>query len=284
MFDSLWEQLKDFLIEIIMSNLSNMFADVNAKVADIAVDVGQTPSGWNTSIFNMVRGLSDTVVIPIAGIILTFIACYELISMIIDQNNMHAIDTWMIFRWTMKTFLAVMLVTNSFDIIMAIFEAAQHIVDKAAVFITGSAELGLHMDNVEDTLRAKELSELVGIFATSFLVSATLKIVSMAIFIVIWGRILECYLYISIGPVPLATMGNKEWSSVGQNYLRAVAAIGIQGFFILVCVAVYTAMVQSIQSSADIGKAMLSCCAYSVLLFFSLLKTGSFSKAILNAH
>ena len=284
MFDSLWDKLKDFLIASILNNLSNMFADINAKVADIAVDVGQTPQGLNSDIFNMVRGLSDTVIIPIAGVILTFVATYELISMIIDQNNLHTVDSWMIFRWVMKTFIAVLLVTNAFDLIMAIFEAAQQIVNSAAGHITGSAELGLHMGDIEAKLKGMKLEELVGIFAQTFLVSLTIQIISVSIFVVIWGRILEIYLYISIGPVPLSMMGNREWSSVGQNYLKAVAAIGIQGFFILVCVAIYAAMVKSINTAIDITADMMSGCGYSVLLCFSLLKTGTTCSGLLNSH
>ena len=104
--DKLAEWLKELLISGILGNLSGMFDTVNTKVGEIAGEVGMTPSAWNGGVFNLIRSLSETVIIPIAGIILTFVMCYELIQLVIEKNNLHDVDTWIFFKWIFKTFVA----------------------------------------------------------------------------------------------------------------------------------------------------------------------------------
>ena len=116
LFEKIEEAIRDLLTNFVSSNLTTMFTDVNDKTGTIAAEVAQTPQAWNSSIFNMIENLSNTVIIPIAGMIITFVLCYELISMITEKNNMHDMDTWMFFKWFFKSFIAVYLVTNTLDV------------------------------------------------------------------------------------------------------------------------------------------------------------------------
>lgn len=284
--DGFTQWIKTFLIGCITQNLTGMFKDVNSKVGDIANQVGQTPDGWNVNIFSMVKNLSQTVIIPIAGMILTFVVCYELISMIVEKNNMHEMDTWMFFKWIFKTFIAIYLVTHTFDITMGVFDMAQQVVKGSASVISGSTSVDITSvtGNLQAKLTAMEVPALFGLWFESLLVSLSMKILSLCIFLVIYGRMLEIYLLCSIGPIPFATMTNHEWGEIGKNYLKSLFALGFQGFLIMVCVAIYAVLVQTISTTSDIQAAIWSCAGYTVLLCFALFKTGSLSKSIFNAH
>ena len=286
--DFLWEQIqqwiKEALVGGITANFTGMFDEINLKVGEIAAQVGQTPQGWNGSIFSMIRSLSDTVIIPIAGMILTFVMCYELINMIIDKNNMNDTDTFMFFKWIFKTFVAVYIVTNTFDIVMGVFGLAQHVVQGSAGIITGSTNITLQLDGLQQTLEAMEWYALIGLYMESMILSFLMKAISLCIFIIVIGRMIEIYVVCSIAAIPFATMVNKDWGQMGNNYLRSLFALGFQGFLIMVCVAIYAVLAQGITTSENIHLAIWTCAGYTVLLCFTLFKTGSVAKSIFNAH
>lgn len=284
--DKITEWLKGILIDGIVGNLSGMFDSVNTQVGEIAGEVGKTPLQWNSGVFSMIQTLSETVIIPIAGLILAFVMCYELIQMVIDRNNLHEMDTWMFFKWVFKTFVAVLLVTNTFNIIMGVFDVAQHVVNQSAGVIISDAgiDLASAIPDMETRLQAMELGPLFGLWFQSIFVGITMKALSVCIFIIIYGRMLEIYLMTSLGPIPLATMVNREWGGMGQNYLKSLLALGFQAFLIMVCVGIYAVLVQNIATETDIIAAIWACMGYTVLLCFTLFKTGSLSKAIFNAH
>jgi hypothetical protein len=280
------EWLIELLIQGITDNLSGMFETVNQRVGEISAQVGTTPSAWNGGIFSMIQNLSETVIIPIAGVILTFVMCIELMQMVIDKNNLNDVDTWMFFRWVFKTFCAVLIVTNTFNIVMGIFDVAQSVVNRAAGVISTNTNIDISstIGSLTTKLEAMELGELIGLYFQRMIVGLSMSILSVCIFVVIYGRMVEIYLTVSLGPIPLATMANHEWGNVGQNYLKSLLALGFQAFLIMVCVGIYAVLVQSITIDEDIMKAVWTCMGYTVLLCFTLLKTGSLSKSIFNAH
>ena len=280
------EALKEMLINLIEGNLTNMFTDVNDKVGTIAAEVGQTPSTWNSSIFSMIRNLSESVIIPIAGIIITFVLCYELISMITEKNNMHDLDTWMFFKWFFKAFIAIYLVSNTFDIVMAVFDIGQHIVTNAGGFISGSTNIDIPttLDQMRTGMAAMEVGELLGLAVETLIISLCLKIMSILITVILYGRMIEIYCTVSVAPIPFATMSNREWGSIGTNYLKGLFALAFQGFLIMVCVGIYAVLINNMIIADDIHTALLSVAAYTVILCFSLFKTGSLSKSIFHAH
>lgn len=284
--DKIAEWFKELLISGITGNLSGMFDTVNTKVGEIAGQVGQTPSGWNGGVFSMIRSLSETVILPIAGIILTFVMCYELIQIVIEKNNLHDIDTWIFFKWIFKTFIAVLLVSNTWNIVMGVFDMTQHVVSQSAGVISTNAGIDVStvIDDMETRLEAMEVGPLLGLWFQSLVVGLTMNILSICIFLVIYGRMIEIYLVTSVGPIPFSTMANREWGSVGQNYLKSLLALGFQAFLIMVCVGIYAVLVQNIAVSPDPSRAIWSCMGYTVLLCYSLFKTGSLSKSIFNAH
>lgn len=263
-----------------------MFNDVNQKVGTIATEVGKTPQQWNASVFSIIENLSNSVVIPIAGLIITFVLCYELISMIIDKNNMHDVETFMFFKYFFKACVAVLIVSNTFNLIMAVFDVGQHIVSNSAGVIAGNTNINISsaLTNLRPTLEAMGTGELFLLMLETALVSLCMKILSVCITVVIFGRMIEIYLYSSVGAIPFATMANREWGQVGSNYLRGLVALAFQGFFIMVCVGIYAALVNSFTATSDIHSTIFSIAAYTVVLCFTLFKTGSISKSIFNAH
>ena len=284
--DSITQWLTELLVGGITDNLSGMFDNVNQKVGEIAGEVGMTPSAWNGGVFSMIQSLSETVIIPIAGIILTFVMCYELIQMVIEKNNLHDIETFMFFKWIFKTFVAVMIVTNTFNIIMGIFDMSQHVVSNAAGVIISdtSIDITASIADMETRLMEMELGPLLGIWLQSMFIGLTMNALTICIFVVIYGRMIEIYLMTSLGAIPFATMVNREWGGMGQNYLKSMLALGFQAFLIMVCVGIYAVLVQSIATDSDIMAAIWTCVGYTVLLCFTLFKTGSLSKSIFSAH
>ena len=284
--DKIAEWFKELLIDGITSNLSGMFDTVNEKVGEIAGQVGQTPSGFNGGVFSMIRSLSNNVILPIAGIILTFVMCYELIQIVIEKNNLHDVDTWFFFKWVFKTFCAVLIVSNTWNIVMGIFDVAQHVVNQSAGIISANTAINgaTALGDIEAQLEAMEVGELLGLWFQSIFVGLTMNILSICIFLVVYGRMIEIYLVTSVGPIPMATMVNREWGQTGQNYLRSLFALGFQAFLIMVCVGIYAVMVQSISTAGDMSKAIWATMGYTVLLCYTLFKTGSVSKSIFGAH
>ena len=284
--DKITEWLKTMLVEGIITNLSGMFDNVNQQVGEIAGQVGLTPAAWNAGVFSMIRSLSESVIIPIAGVILAFVMTYELIQMVIDRNNLHDIDTWIFFKWIFKTFVAVLLVTHTFDIVMGIFDMAQSVVNSASGVISADAsvDLATTVADLQTRLIAMELGPLFGLWFQSLFIGFTMQALSICIFLVIYSRMIEIYLVTSVGPIPMATMVNREWGGMGQNYLRSLLALAFQAFLIMVCVGIYAVLVQNIATETDIIKAVWTTLGYTVLLCFTLFKTGSLAKSIFNAH
>ena len=284
--DIITDWIKDILRDCIMGNLDGMFDQINSEVGEVAANVGTTPAAWNAGVFSMIRNLSDNVVVPIAGIIITFVLCYELISMLMEKNNFHDFETFAIYKWILKAFIAVYLVTHTFDITMAIFEMGQNVVQQSAGIITGTTSLDFAtvIGDVSAQLEAMELGELFGLLVETMLLKITMPILSFCVMIVLVGRMIEIYIYCSIGAIPFATMTNREWGQMGNNYLRGLVALGLQGFFIMICVAIYAVLIGQITSGTNLHIAIWQCAGYTVLLCFSLFKTGSVSRSIFNAH
>lgn len=284
LFESITDWIKEGMIDAIMGQFAGIFQSVNAQVNDVAAQVGQTPQGWNAGVFNMIKTLSETVVIPIAGIILTFVLVYELIQMIMEKNNMHEFDTFNIYKWIFKTFVATYLLTNCFTIVMAVFDVAQNVVSQSAGIISGSLNVSAAMADLESELNSMGVWELIGLWLEANIINLCMWVLSIVIFVIVYGRMIEIYLTVSLAPIPFSTMANREWGAMGQNYLRSLFALAFQGFLILVCVAIYAVLVSAIPSSGDIHGAIWGTAGYTVLLAFALFKTGTLSKSIFNAH
>ena len=288
--DQLWakiaEWLKDILIDGITSNLSGMFDSTNQKIGEIAGNVGTTPQAWNGGVFAMIQNLSETVIVPIAGLILAFVMTLELIQLITEKNNLHDLDTWMFFKWAFKSAAAVLIVTNTWNIVMGVFDVAQSVVNRASGVIVGNTSIDISSvtTGLEARLRSMEVGELFGLWFQSLFVGITMQAITICVFLVTYGRMIEIYLVTSVAPIPMATMMSKEAGGMGQNYLRSLFALGFQAFLIIVCVAIYAVLVQTISISGDLSAAMWSCMGYTVLLCFSLFKTSSLSRSIFSAH
>ena len=279
------EWIKEMLVGGIMSNLSGMFDAVNQQVAEIAGDVGTTPANFSPGVYSMIRNISESVIIPIAGLILTFIACYELIQLIIDHNNLANFETWIFFKWIFKTFVAVTLITNTFNIVMAVFDVAQNVVNASSGIISaGTAVDASTLEAMEETLRGMDIGPLLGVFLQSIIVQITMYALSIVIFIIVYGRMVEIYLLTSLAPIPFATFGSREQSQIGQNYLRSLLALGFQGFLIMICVGIYAVLIQSIAFSDNIISSIWGAMGYTVLLVFTLFKTGAIARSVFNAH
>ena len=288
--DQLWAKiadwLKDILIDGIMSNLSGMFDSTNQKIGEIAGNVGTTPQAWNGGVFAMIQNLSETVIVPIAGLILAFVMTLELIQLITEKNNLHDLDTWMFFKWAFKSAAVVLIVTNTWNIVMGVFDVAQSVVNRASGVIVGNTSIDISSvtSGLEARLQSMEVGELFSLWFQSLFVGITMQAITICVFLVTYGRMIEIYLVTSVAPIPMATMMSKEAGGMGQNYLRSLFALGFQAFLIIVCVAIYAVLVQTISISGDLSAAMWSCMGYTVLLCFSLFKTSSLAKSVFNAH
>ena len=283
--EQITDWLKQMLVSGIMGNLSGMFDSVNRQVGSIATQVGTSPATFSPGVFAMIRNISESVIIPIAGMILTFIACYELIQMIIDHNNLANFETWVFFKWVFKTFVAVTLITNTFRITMAVFDVTQHVVNASAGIISaGTAVNDSALAALETRLAAMEIGPLLGLFLQSFLLQITMWALSILIFVIVYGRMVEIYLMVSLAPIPFSTFGNREQSQIGQNYLRSLFALGFQGFLIMICVGIYAVLIQNVAFSEDIIASIWGVVGYTVLLCFTLFKTGTLAKSVFNAH
>ena len=284
--EQITEWLKEILVDGILSNLAGLFDNVNQEVGNITAQVGATPQGWNGGIYSMIHNLSESVIVPIAGLILAFVMTLELIQLIMDKNNMHDVDTWMFFKWIFKTACAILIVTNTWNIVMGVFDVAQSVVNSASGVIVGNTSIDISsaMTDLETRLMEADLGYLFGLWFQSLFIGVTMWALSICIFIITYGRMIEIYLVTSVAPIPMATMTNREWGQMGQNYLRSLFALGFQGFLIIVCVGIYAVLVQNIATQTDVIAAVWSCVGYTVLLCFTLFKTGSLAKSVFNAH
>ena len=289
--DLIWQKFTDWLKEILIGGitdaLSGLFDTVNTRVGEIAGQVGATPQGWNGGIYNMIRSLSDNVILPIAGVILAIVMTMELIQIITDKNNMHGeVDTWFIFKWVFKTACAVLIVSNTWNIVMGVFDVAQSVVNNASGVVVGNVSLDLasSLADLEARLNEMEVWSLLGLWLQATIVRLTMNALNICIFIIVYGRMIEIYLVTSIAPIPMATAMYREWGQMGQNYLRSLFALGFQGFLIIICVAIYAVLVQNMIVDTNISTAIWSCMGYTVLLCFTLFKTGSLAKSLFNSH
>ena len=285
-WDSITDWLKEVLVSGIVSNLSGMFDSTNEQIGEIAGQVGLTPQGWNSGIFNMIQNLSNNVILPLAGAILAIVMTLELIQLITDRNNLNDVDTWMFFKWVFKSAAAVLIVSNTWTIVMGIFDAAQSVVNGAAGVMIGNTSIDISsvVTDLESKLMEMDVGPLLGLWFQSLFVGICTWAITICIFIVIYGRMIEVFLVTSVAPIPMATMANREWGQMGQNYLRSLLALGFQAFLIMVCVAIYSVLVQNISVSGEISNAIWTCMGYTVLLCFCLFKTSSLARSVFNAH
>ena len=283
--EQITDWLKSMIISGIMGNLSGMFDSVNQQVGQIAGDVGTTPANFSPAVFSMIRNISESVILPIAGMVLTFIACYELIQMLIEHNNLANFETWTFFKWVFKTFLAVTLISNTFNITMTVFDVAQQVISRSGGLISGSTSVSdATLTAMQATLEGMDLGPLLGLYLQTFVVQVTMLALSAIIFVIVYGRMVEIYLMVSLAPIPFATFGNHEQSHTGQNYLRSLFALGFQGFLIMICVGIYAVLIQNLSFSDNIISSIWGVLGYTVLLAFTLFKTGSLAKSVFAAH
>ena len=283
--EQITDWLKSMIISGIMGNLSGMFDSVNQQVGQIAGDVGTTPANFSPAVFSMIRNISESVILPIAGMVLTFIACYELIQMLIEHNNLANFETWTFFKWVFKTFLAVTLISNTFNITMAVFDVAQQVISRSGGLISGSTSVSdATLTAMQATLEGMDLGPLLGLYLQTFVVQVTMLALSAIIFVIVYGRMVEIYLMVSLAPIPFATFGNHEQSHTGQNYLRSLFALGFPGFLIMICVGIYAVLIQNLSFSDNIISSIWGVMGYTVLLAFTLFKTGSLAKSVFAAH
>lgn len=283
--EQITDWLKSMIISGIMGNLSGMFDSVNQQVGQIAGDVGTTPANFSPAVFSMIRNISESVILPFAGMVLTFIACYELIQMLIEHNNLANFETWTFFKWVFKTFLAVTLISNTFNITMAVFDVAQQVISRSGGLISGSTSVSdATLTAMQATLEGMDLGPLLGLYLQTFVVQVTMLALSAIIFVIVYGRMVEIYLMVSLAPIPFATFGNHEQSHTGQNYLRSLFALGFQGFLIMICVGIYAVLIQNLSFSDNIISSIWGVMGYTVLLAFTLFKTGSLAKSVFAAH
>ncbi|UGQ08168.1 VirB6/TrbL-like conjugal transfer protein, CD1112 family [Streptococcus anginosus] len=283
-FDKIEEFFKELLLGGIQANLESMFLDINDKVGAVATDVGKTPMGWNGDVFAFIKSINDSVIIPIAGLIITAVLCIELINMVMQKNNMHDTDTFEFFKYIIKMWIAVWLVSHAFEFSMAVFDVAQHMVNKAAGVINTSATVsGDQIVAMMDTLKEKGLGELVMILFEASLIKVAIQVISVVIMLVVYGRMFEIYVYSSVSAIPFATMGNKEWGQIGTNYIKGLFALGLQGLFLMVCLGIYAVLVKTIKIT-DIHTSTMTILGYAVLLGLMMLKSGTLAKSVLNAH
>lgn len=285
LLEKITEWMKELLVSASVHSLTGLFDSVNDQVGQVAAEVGTSPASFQPGIFSMIQNLSETVIMPVAGIILTFVACYELIRLVTDNNNLANIDIWILFKWIFKTAIAAMIVSNTFNIVMAVFDLGQYVVSSSAGIIQGTTAIDAStIGDIKTELEAMELGPLLGLCIEVMLLSIALKILAAIIFVIVYGRMLEIYLMTSLAPIPMATLANREQSMVGQNFFRSILALAFQGFLMMVCIGIYALLIQSFSVSGDMLKDFWKVVGYTILLAFSLFKTGSLSKGILNAH
>jgi len=283
-FDKIEEFFRELLLGGIKANLESMFLDINNQVNSVAADVGKTPMGWNGEVFSFIKNINDSVIIPIAGLIITAVLCIELINMVMQKNNMHDTDTFDFFKYIIKMWVAVWLVSHAFEFSMAVFDVAQSMVNKAAGVINTSAVVsGDQIVQMVEALKDKGLGELIMILFETSLIKVAIQGISIVIMLVVYGRMFEIYVYSSVSAIPFATMGNKEWGQIGTNYIKGLFALGLQGLFLMVCLGIYAVLVKTIQIT-DIHTGTFTILGYAILLGLMMLKSGTLAKSVLNAH
>lgn len=280
------------LIESIMSQLEGMFDTTNEMIGDIAGLVGETPMDWNAGIFNMVVQIADNAILPVAGVILAGVLTYELVQILIERNNNTDFDIVVIYKWLFKAAICVTLLTSVFAIVGGIFEIAQAAILEAGVAIVAADPLSAgSLDDVRAVLENETLHSIGSLMAIAiqmFMLPFIFHLMRIVIWVVILGRFVEIYLAIAIAPIPFATFANREWASIGQNYVKTLAAYGLQGMLIMICVGIYAVLMGDFTAAlADptVGfmSAIWMALGYGVLLCFAILKVPGLAKSLLGA-
>ena len=286
LLETIIEYIRDFLMGVCIDNLNSMFDYVNERAGQIAISAGQTPGSFNSSILDLIRNLSNNVMVPIAGLILTYVLVYELISMVVNKNHGNEFSTGDFFKYFFKMVIAVELVSHTLDITLAFFDVGQYIVNQASSVISGSTAIDASstMNMLINGMQDMELSELFLLALETLIVNFFTKILSVIITTIMFGRMIEIYLYVSVSPVPFATLTNREWGTIGTNYIRGVLALAFQGFFMTLCVGIYSVLIRNMTISTDMHMSLFSILAYTLVLAISLYHTGSLSKSLFNAH
>lgn len=286
-FEIIQEKMKESLINFIIRCIDGMYDGLNTKVSEIGGEVAKTPKLWNSEVFNMIKGMSESVIVPIAGSILTIILIYELIYIINEHNNMRDFDSFIIFKWIIKSIIGIYLVTNVFDIINGIYDVSYFVVQKSTKYLntqTSGFELYDTLENIRISIEEYDINQVVLLSIQILLSYFIINIMAIVVDIILVSRMIEIYIYMSIAPIPFATFMNKETKSIGENYLKGIIALGLQGFFIMICVAIYTGLVNAMQIADGINTWLAKVLLYSIVLIFTMLKTSAISKSIFNAH
>lgn len=283
-FTRIGEWLKSGLAESCAYRITNLFTAWNEQVAKIAENVSQTPQEWNAEIYNMVQVLSETLIMPIACVILTFIVTYDLLSMVMEKNNMKDFDIAMLFKWMLKTAIAVVLVSNTFEIIMAIFEVSQYVIDSSVdIIIKGSTDIKMTIENLEEQLVAMGFFDLIGLWIGTFVIQACIWVMVIIINLIVYYRMISIYIMISLAPIPIACITSREYGSIGVNFIKSLCAVGLQGFLIMICLSMYSVMIAALPTTDNIWLAMLGTVFLAVALCVALTKTNSLAKMMLGA-
>jgi hypothetical protein len=290
LWKSLIDLLKGLIIEGIQSNLTNVFQEFDEQAELVNAFASATPDSFNHAAFTFIQTVTQTVIVPIAGIVITYVLVYELVSMVMERNNMHEFDTFFLFRYLGKAAIAVMVVSHTSEIVNAIFEVGGYLASQATTLITGSTRLNADYQVLAmlDTTAMEDmpLFELLGNLIETFIIMWAVRLMAFVVAIITLGRFMEIYLYMSVAPVPFSMFANKEWGNVGMNYLRGLFALALQGLLIVLCVGIYSALIQALvgKSYSDFSTICFCNCMYTAALTFALIKTGSLSKQIMSSH
>lgn len=284
--ESIGDAIHDFFVDVCGGMFIGIFDDTNTAVGNIADDVAKTPSEWISNIFTMVKNLSNNVIIPIAGLIITAVLCYELITTITEKNNMHDVDTFIFFKFCFKACVAVMLLSHAFDITMAIFDVGHWLVEQASGSISNDTYVDVTSVYIQfkSKLNSMDTGSLIVLMLEAAIVGLAVKAIAILVTVVLMNRMIEIYMYCSVAPIPFATMTNREWGNIGTNYIRSLVSLAFQGFFIIVLVGIYSVLVKDILTVTDLHMMLMRIGAYSIVLCLTLFKTSSISKSIFNAH
>ena len=285
-FQQISDAIHDFLVNLVGGVFIQIFDEANEQTGQIAAQVRLSPSDWNSNIFTMIRNLSDNVMIPIAGMIITFVLCYELITAITERNNMRDVDVDTFIKYIFKACVAVFLLSHTFDIVLGIFDVSKWVVDNAVPSIQNDTYVDVISiyNNFKDTLEAMDNGSLLLLFLEVSIVSLAVRAIAILVAVILINRMIEIYLYCSVAPIPFATITNREWGNIGTNYLRSLLSLAFQSFFIMVIVGIYSVLVKQLQFSTSLNDLVFQLGIYSVVLCMALLNTSTISRSIFNAH
>ncbi len=293
----LW--IKGILADTVCSNLRSMMETIQTLTVGLDSELALSPDSYNADMWSMLQNVIDSAIVPVASLVLTAIMCLELISWLNEQNNMRTTGDIMaqFVKFIVRLFIGVLLVQKSYDITLWVFRLSNFVIFNAIGTINTSISAdilsGSSLEAIKETLVTLEIGDLLTIIGVSFLASLATVIIQAAAWIVILGRVIQIYMYCSVGAIPYATLTHKETSGIGKNYLLNLAALGFQGFFMLIAIAMYGYLINDAISKLDPGDLVspmgfisfvlkLLCCGGALL--FTLIGSKSLSKSIFNAH